>query len=120
MIDAKYGSPSLSARPMVVKQSYGVSLWKGIMATFDIFWNHIKIEVGMGENVSFWDDIWLGNEKLSTKFPNLFSLILDKEASVASYSLLITDGRFKLIEEILAALLMLKGVIFWNSLVTHD
>ncbi|GJU97812.1 hypothetical protein Tco_1327083 [Tanacetum coccineum] len=43
----------------------------------------VKRKLGNGENTLFWEDIWLGDSSLKTKFPRLFALELCKDISVA-------------------------------------
>ncbi|PWA87168.1 hypothetical protein CTI12_AA134350 [Artemisia annua] len=48
------------------------------------FWSHCKKRVGNGINTSFWSDCWLGDIPLKAKYPRLFALELEKDATVAS------------------------------------
>nr|GEZ18872.1 RNA-directed DNA polymerase, eukaryota [Tanacetum cinerariifolium] len=54
----------------------------GNLKGFD-FWSHCKKRIGDGTNTSFWSDPWLGDIPLKIKYPHLFSLELDKDATVA-------------------------------------
>nr|GEU89013.1 RNA-directed DNA polymerase, eukaryota [Tanacetum cinerariifolium] len=47
------------------------------------FWSHCKKRIGDGTITSFWSDPWLGDIPLKIKYPRLFSLELDKDATVA-------------------------------------
>nr|GEY63734.1 RNA-directed DNA polymerase, eukaryota [Tanacetum cinerariifolium] len=47
------------------------------------FWSHCKKRIGDCINTSFWPDPWLGDIPLKIKYPCLFSLELDKDATVA-------------------------------------
>ncbi|GJU75866.1 RNA-directed DNA polymerase, eukaryota, partial [Tanacetum coccineum] len=47
------------------------------------FWSHCKKRIGNGNDTRFWFDCWIGDIPLRDKFPRLFALELDKEASVA-------------------------------------
>jgi hypothetical protein len=42
--------------------------------------------VGKGLHTSFWRDTWVGDAPLQDRFPRLFSISLQKEASVAEVS----------------------------------
>ncbi|GKD61594.1 hypothetical protein Tco_1299103 [Tanacetum coccineum] len=44
----------------------------------------VKKKVGNGEATSFWNDVWFGDCPLKQSYPRLYSLELDKHASVAS------------------------------------
>nr|GEV64012.1 RNA-directed DNA polymerase, eukaryota, reverse transcriptase zinc-binding domain protein [Tanacetum cinerariifolium] len=46
------------------------------------FWSHCKKRIGNGNDTRFWFDCWIGDIPLRDKFPRLFALELDKEASV--------------------------------------
>nr|GFA29053.1 hypothetical protein [Tanacetum cinerariifolium] len=48
------------------------------------FWSHVKKRIGNGANTSFWSECWLGDIYLRAKYPRLFTLEMDKEASVES------------------------------------
>jgi hypothetical protein len=48
------------------------------------FWSHCKKRVGNGINTSFWSDCCLGDIPLKGKYPRLFALELEKDATVAS------------------------------------
>ena len=37
------------------------------------------------EKISLWDDVWMGNENLRSKFPRLFSLSISKDANLAPF-----------------------------------
>ena len=36
------------------------------------FFQHIKVQVGDGRRVKFWEDIWIGGTSLQNVFPNLY------------------------------------------------
>ncbi|GJT61775.1 RNA-directed DNA polymerase, eukaryota [Tanacetum coccineum] len=84
VIRALYGS-SVGSHP-----THFSSNWCSIMRDlhklkekgFD-FWSHCKKRIGNGTDTSFWSDCWIGDMPLRAKFPRLFALELDKEASVA-------------------------------------
>jgi hypothetical protein len=40
--------------------------------------------MGNSEQTRFWEDVWIGNSSLCTRFPRLFSVSQQQEASVAS------------------------------------
>ena len=42
----------------------------------------LKWEVGNGKTISFWEDRWVGNVTLKSKFLRLYSLIVDKDISL--------------------------------------
>ncbi|GJZ96376.1 RNA-directed DNA polymerase, eukaryota [Tanacetum coccineum] len=46
------------------------------------FWSYCKKRIRNGNDTRFWFDCWIGDIPLRDKFPRLFALELDKEASV--------------------------------------
>ena len=67
-----------------VKDSYGVSLWKSIHRGWPLFSNHLFYLVGNGSPVKFWHDRWCGVMPLKEAYPELFSIALDRNVSVAN------------------------------------
>lgn len=51
-------------------------------------------QVGNGETTKFWKDKWLGGEALVVRFTKLFSVFLDKDASIEENGKLI-EGEWK-------------------------
>nr|GFC21804.1 RNA-directed DNA polymerase, eukaryota, reverse transcriptase zinc-binding domain protein [Tanacetum cinerariifolium] len=47
------------------------------------FWSHCKKRIGNGDDSRFWFDCWIRDVPLRVKFPRLFALDLNKEASMA-------------------------------------
>ncbi|PWA48332.1 myb-like domain, Myb/SANT-like DNA-binding domain protein [Artemisia annua] len=47
------------------------------------FWSHCKKRIVNGDDSRFWFDCWIRDVPLRVKFPRLFALDLNKEASVA-------------------------------------
>jgi hypothetical protein len=43
-----------------------------------------RFQLGNGQNVSFWEDRWLGNSTLKELYPSLFAITSKKHISVAS------------------------------------
>ena len=48
---------------MVVRWSHR-STWKTIAQNFHLFIHHSRLVVGDGEKISFWEDLWLGDQPL--------------------------------------------------------
>ena len=63
---------------------------KGICSSEDSFTQSIRYKVGNGDNISFWHDIWVGNNPLAIQFPDLYRCARNHKAKVADY--LITNG----------------------------
>ena len=52
--------------------------WKGLMSVKDDFFKRGKFELGAGTNISFWDDVWLGDAPLSQQYPSLYNIAKKK------------------------------------------
>ncbi|GJZ03371.1 RNA-directed DNA polymerase, eukaryota [Tanacetum coccineum] len=85
----------------VIKALYGTSIgshsiksssiWCSILRELQVlkdkgfdFGSHCKKRLGDGHGTRFWIDVWTSDMPLCVKFPRLFALELDKDASVAS------------------------------------
>lgn len=73
-----------------VLTSHGLSVWNGIMKGWDTFKQFISFDVGSGNHIRFWRDIWCGNVEFQRMFPNLFNLAVSGEELVSS--LLVNSG----------------------------
>ncbi|XP_068479070.1 uncharacterized protein [Phaseolus vulgaris] len=47
------------------------------------FHNQVAWKVGSGEQISFWDDVWMDNKKLKQLFPRLHTISLDQGKKVS-------------------------------------
>ena len=63
-------------------ETFGVGVWKEIMAEANWCWHSIKFKVGKGTRVKLWTDQWCSNVALSQNFPQLFALAVHKNATV--------------------------------------
>jgi hypothetical protein len=81
--------------------TFGVGVWKHIRREWDKFSNFVHFEVGDGSHVSFWHDWWCGEKSLKQCFPDLFSIVRNKDAMVAKN------------------LVVQNGVIQWNVILTR-
>ncbi|KAM7469402.1 hypothetical protein LguiA_007585 [Lonicera macranthoides] len=50
------------------------NLWKAIAQGIENFRKNIRYRVGNGSKVSFWSDLWLGDETMQARFPALFRI----------------------------------------------
>lgn len=48
----------------------------------DLFLSCCKLCMGNGKKTRFWEDRWLGNEKMSLTFPRLYSISQDQHITV--------------------------------------
>lgn len=62
--------------------SYGVGLWKFIRRGWGEF---SRYEVGNGSVISFWNDMWCGEQPLKAKFQELFSIACLGDAFVVNH-----------------------------------
>jgi hypothetical protein len=46
-----------------------------------LFANDVYKVMGNGNDTSFWIDVWAGNQSLATRFPRLFSILLQQPLS---------------------------------------
>lgn len=46
------------------------------------FLSYSRVNVGLENLVSFWQDIWCGDDFLILQFPHLYSLFMNKDTSV--------------------------------------
>ena len=57
--------------------------WKGIMKVKDDFFHRGKFSLGNGEQVRFWEDVWLGPRALRFEFQSLYDIVSNKHSTVA-------------------------------------
>jgi hypothetical protein len=60
---------------------FKVGVWKFIRG-WETFSKFVKYMVGDKSKVSFWHDIWCGNQQLKISYPDLFSIARSKDAWV--------------------------------------
>jgi hypothetical protein len=82
VIEAKYGSARSGWCSNPMNSPNGVSLWKTISKDWSSFKRFISFDVGDGSRVSFWHDVWCGDNTLKATFPTLFAIACNPAASV--------------------------------------
>jgi hypothetical protein len=80
---AKYGASRDGWCSCVISESHGVGLWKYICMGWNNFKLHFRFNPGVGSRISFWKDVWCGENSLKDTFPGLFSIARFREASIA-------------------------------------
>jgi len=58
--------------------------WKGLMGVKNQFLNLGRFKLVSGDQLRFWEDIWLGNQPLKFRYPVLFNIVRKKHATVAN------------------------------------
>jgi hypothetical protein len=87
-------------KPVIVEDSLPcyVSLWWkdvcsiGTNLNNNWFAQNVVKKLGNDTHTSFWDDIWVGNLPLKDRFPRLFSISTQKEATGQSFMLIMKVG----------------------------
>uniref|UniRef100_A0A2N9J2H5 Reverse transcriptase domain-containing protein n=1 Tax=Fagus sylvatica TaxID=28930 RepID=A0A2N9J2H5_FAGSY len=67
-----------------IRGAYGCGLWKGIMAGWDNYFQHVEFGVGKGDRVRFWKDKWCGDIILMERFPLLFTCSTHRDGTIDS------------------------------------
>ena len=67
-------------------------IWKDILrlksnnfSLFKTFKDNIRIVIGNGKRISFWNDVWVGNATLKEVFPRLELIAVNKDGRVAEF-----------------------------------
>ena len=58
--------------------------WKAISNGFDIFKSFIRLKVGMGNSIRFWEDTWVGDNTLASLYPRLYRVSNNANMLIAS------------------------------------
>lgn len=84
VVTAKYGSRE-DWDPLVPRGPYGWSPWRGIMTQLESFKVGLAFVMGDGRCVCFWIDAWCGERPLRDVYPDIYAMVVDPNAVVASY-----------------------------------
>jgi hypothetical protein len=68
----------------VTVQSHDSPFWRGLMKVKDEFFKRGSFVVNNGESARFWEDTWLGNRPLADQYPSLYSIVRNKNVTVAA------------------------------------
>jgi len=66
----------------VEKKPGDSQFWSGLMKVKNVFLRWVSFKVHNGEQVSFWNDVWLGHTSFRERFPNLYNLVRRKHDTV--------------------------------------
>jgi hypothetical protein len=67
----------------VAKTKGDSHFWAGLMEVKDLVLQRGRFRVQDGSQTRFWEDLWLGKDPLTVKYPNLFNIVRKKNVSVA-------------------------------------
>ena len=67
----------------ISKKAGDSHFWSSLMGVKDQFLNLGRFKLVSGNQIRFWEDKWLGNQKLKNQFPNLFNIVRKKHITVA-------------------------------------
>ncbi|KAE8704873.1 hypothetical protein F3Y22_tig00110435pilonHSYRG00103 [Hibiscus syriacus] len=67
-------------------------IWKGVVKNFfnsddfgECLKRNMRLKAGKGEDVQFWNDVWLGDVPLKSLFPRLYVLSINKSGKVKEF-----------------------------------
>ena len=79
---AKFGTNLGGWRTKPIRGPHGCGLWKGIISSWNNYFQHVEFVVGQGTWVSFWKDKWCGDTTLMALFPALFTCSSNRKATI--------------------------------------
>ncbi|OVA10434.1 hypothetical protein BVC80_917g56 [Macleaya cordata] len=82
----KYGVPASRWVPDQVKSPHGTCCWKSIASFSSIIIKGSSLKLGSGSDISFWYDIWHGDQPLLQKFPLLHKIDKRRRESFAAHT----------------------------------
>ena len=82
LLTNKYlGDKNLSQVQMTPNDS---PFWKGLMRVKDDFLKFGSFDIGNGQQIRFWEDVWMGNTTLASEYPSLYAIASDRHLTVAT------------------------------------
>ncbi|KAJ9703718.1 hypothetical protein PVL29_005138 [Vitis rotundifolia] len=82
VLEVKYGQGDFGWRTRRTNGAVGVGLWKEILKESDWCWGNMEFKVGKGNKIRFWTDQWCGSHVLASRFPLLYALAVQRNATV--------------------------------------
>ena len=79
---AKYGQEGLGWRTKKSYGVFGVGVWKEILKESSWCWENMTFLAGKGNKIRFWSDQWCGCPVLSQRFPHLYAMAVQRNATV--------------------------------------
>lgn len=89
VIATKYSEEWSGQTSKPVRRTHGFSIWESIRAGWDRLLHYVYFDVGDGNRVWFWQDIWSGDHPLKVLFPDQYACSIARDASV--YSVLVSQ-----------------------------
>ncbi|XP_026383460.1 uncharacterized protein LOC113278957 [Papaver somniferum] len=83
LIAEKYGLEQSEWHTKYSKQPYGYSIWKGINKYTELFKSNCIFRLGDGTRISFWIDIWVGDQPLFQRFPAVYGVCATKNHTIS-------------------------------------
>ena len=80
LVNKYLGCKTLS---QVQAKPFDSPFWKGLMRIKNEFLERGEFILGNGEQIRFWEDVWLGQISLANEYPNLYNITLIKNATVS-------------------------------------
>ena len=62
-----------------IRDGFCLGLWKEIRKEWPFFLQNATFSLGEGRRISFWKDVWCGEEALCSSFPSMFLLAVQKK-----------------------------------------
>ena len=87
VISVKYGQKGLGWRTSEANKTFGVEVWKEILKETNWCWENIEFIVGNGTEIRFWTDHWCGLAVLSQSFPQIYALVVHRNATVEKFGI---------------------------------
>ncbi|XP_026417235.1 uncharacterized protein LOC113312713 [Papaver somniferum] len=82
IVRLKFGGNEKSFFPNNSNKSVGKSLWAGILKSRSHVEQNSALQVNSGDIVLFWKDVWLTEQSLQARFPNLYGLSRLQDATI--------------------------------------
>lgn len=85
IIESKYGMQENGwDAGLALKNTYRCP-WKFVSKVYPRFQQSVKVQVGKGNKVRFWEDNWVGDHSLKHSFPNLYRISGLKNKPISSF-----------------------------------
>lgn len=85
IVGAIYGVDAYDWTSTVPKKERKSRLWASILKHKEQFFKFTEFIVGNGKAIRFWEDSWCDSQPLVEKFPDIFTLSLNKDDVIVDY-----------------------------------